>query len=1141
VCALTAASIAAFAPSAVARTDQRDRAFGSAAIDPALAGKRVVVGGGYVENTARQVIRTVDDRVYIFAADDTGQRLGTGPGVVRSWKANTTGIPTGFAEVDAAHHPVAAGGTGNVITNVDVRLDRSGIAQLIYVDETNGNLYYRTFSTLTDTWGQPSVIATGVYHSYYLIKRSRNPAAMTLDSADNLHVLYTNGSTLYYIKQSSGTWSSPVAIASSSDLMHPMIACDNADNLYVSYLDNAAPAVKFVKRQAGSAWLAPETVDSSQTQNNATGDQGPTIVVTASGTPYVLWIMQGPSTYIKIKYRTPSGWVWDNPTQNLYSHAPQVWSQNDDVYAFLGHDDQVRFGYDYHLAGQSWAPYTSLTTPAQGTIDGSANVRWDPPRDNNPGVIDATFFDENKNDDSNWIAELYYMALLPSGASGGGGGDTTVPVVSVVSPVGGSVVSGVVGLSASASDDTGVVGVQFRVDGVDVGSEVLASPWSGSWDSRLIGDGAHIVSAVARDAAGNLGSSSISVTVSNGGPAPPPVSGLVAGWGFNEGAGMSVADASGKGHAGTLSATSWSAAGKFGGALSFNGSSSWVTVADANDLDLTSALTLEAWVRPSALGSAWRTVVFKERPGGVVYSVYANQSTGRPVSQLWLGSERSAVGSGGLALNAWSHVASTYDGSMLRLYVDGALVSSTAASGNMAASTGVLRVGGNGVWPEWFAGLIDEVRVYNRALSASEIQSDMNTAVGATADTTPPSAPGNLRSNSSTGTINLMWDAATDNVAVTRYNVYRATTSGFVPSSSNRIGQPTGTTFADIGMPPGTYYYVVKAEDGTGNLSSASNQVSGVNPDVAAPVVSVLSPVAGSVVSGVVGLSASASDDVAVVGVQFRVDGVNVGSEVLGSPWSGSWDSRLVGDGSHVVSAVARDAAGNVGSSQSVSVTVSNAAPPPPPSPPSGLVAGWGFNEGAGMSVADASGKGHAGTVSTTSWSGAGKFGGALSFNGASSWVTVADANDLDLSSALTLEAWVRPSALGSAWRTVVFKERPGGIVYSLYANQDAGRPVGQLWLGSERNAVGSAGLALNAWSHLASTYDGSTLRLYVNGSLVSSTTASGSLAASSGVLRIGGNGVWPEWFAGLIDEVRIYNRALTAGEIQSDLNTAIG
>ncbi|MDX6411697.1 MAG: hypothetical protein QOE91_1213, partial [Gaiellaceae bacterium] len=491
----------------------------------------------------------------------------------------------------------------------------------------------------------------------------------------------------------------------------------------------AAPAVKFVKRPVGSAWLAPETVDSSETLNNSTGDQGPSIALTKSGTPYVLWVSPGPNVFIRIKYRSASGWVSDNPTTNLYTHAPQVYTQNDDIYAFLGHDSQIRFGYDYQLAGQSsWAPYRNLTTTADGQLDGSADIRWDPPRDNNPGVIDAAFFDEDKYDDGRYITELYYMAVLPSGASGGGGGDVTPPVVSVSSPVGGSTVSGVVGLSASASDDVGVIGVQFRLDGVNVGAEVLASPFSGSWDSRLVADVSHVVSAAARVAAGYVATSSVTVTVSNGGSPPPPPSGLVAAWGFNEGSGSSVADASGKGHVGTLSSTSWSAAGKFGGALSFNGSSSWVTVADASDLDFSSALTLEAWVRPSVL-SGWRTVLFKERPGGIVYSLYANQSAGRPVGQVWLGSELNAVGPAALGLNAWSHVASTYDGSTLRLYVNGALVSSTAVSGTLAASSGVLRIGGNGVWGEWFAGLIDEVRVYNRALSAGEIQTDMNAAV----------------------------------------------------------------------------------------------------------------------------------------------------------------------------------------------------------------------------------------------------------------------------------------------------------------------------------------------------------------------------------------------------------------------------
>src|SRR5207244_3787397 len=89
--------------------------------------------------------------------------------------------------------------------------------------------------------------------------------------------------------------------------------------------------------------------------------------------------------------------------------------------------------------------------------------------------------------------------------------------------------------------------------------------------------------------------------------------------------------------------------------------------------------------------------------------------------------------------------------------------------------------------------------------------------------------------------------------------------------------------------------------------------------------------------------------------------------------------------------------------------------------------------------------------------------------------------------------------------------------------------------------AVGSTAVPLNTWTHLAFTFDGSTLRLYMNGSLVrSSNMNNGSIVTSAGALRIGGNAVFGEYFRGIIDEVRVYNRALTAADIQVDMNTPI-
>ena len=81
-------------------------------------------------------------------------------------------------------------------------------------------------------------------------------------------------------------------------------------------------------------------------------------------------------------------------------------------------------------------------------------------------------------------------------------------------------------------------------------------------------------------------------------------------------------------------------------------------------------------------------------------------------------------------LNTWTHVASTFDGAVIRLYINGVQVASTAFSGTMVPSTGALRIGGNSLFvTEYFTGRIDEVRIYDRALSAAEIVVDRDTAL----------------------------------------------------------------------------------------------------------------------------------------------------------------------------------------------------------------------------------------------------------------------------------------------------------------------------------------------------------------------------------------------------------------------------
>jgi hypothetical protein len=227
---------------------------------------------------------------------------------------------------------------------------------------------------------------------------------------------------------------------------------------------------------------------------------------------------------------------------------------------------------------------------------------------------------------------------------------------------------------------------------------------------------------------------------------------------------------------------------------------------------------------------------------------------------------------------------------------------------------------------------------------------------------------------------------------------------------------------------------------------------------------------------------------------------------------------------------------GATGSPKTVAVTL-NVNPAVSPN----LVGAWGFDEASGSTATDASGKGNTGTITSATRTTSGRFGSALSFNGTNSWVTIPDANTLDLTTGMTMEAWVRPTAIGSLWRAVMIKEQPGNLIYALYAGDGAGHAGANIFTTTDRGVTGTAATPLDAWTHLAATYDGANLRLYVNGVQAASRAVTGSIRASTGVLRIGGNSIWSdEWFSGLIDEARLYNRALTAAEIQADMTKPV-
>ena len=208
-------------------------------------------------------------------------------------------------------------------------------------------------------------------------------------------------------------------------------------------------------------------------------------------------------------------------------------------------------------------------------------------------------------------------------------------------------------------------------------------------------------------------------------PTATPAPGLVAAYGFNEGSGTVVNDASGNGNNGTINGATWTTSGKYGNALNFNGTNALVTINNAASLQLTTGMTLEAWVYPTVTGPWWGDVIYKGNDN--YYLEGTSNPSGFPAMGGTLPNAPPLYGTGVLALNTWTHLAATYDGATMRLYVNGVQVASRAQTGTIVTSTNPLQIGGDSIYGQYFTGRIDEVRIYNRALSAAQIQSDMNT------------------------------------------------------------------------------------------------------------------------------------------------------------------------------------------------------------------------------------------------------------------------------------------------------------------------------------------------------------------------------------------------------------------------------
>jgi len=372
--------------------------------------------------------------------------------------------------------------------------------------------------------------------------------------------------------------------------------------------------------------------------------------------------------------------------------------------------------------------------------------------------------------------------------------DNSPPTISISSPAPGATVAGMVLVSNAHSDNVGVAGVQFKLDGINLGAEVTAAPYAVSWDTTLVANGPRTLTAVARDAAGNTATSAaVSVTVDN---SPPTIS--------------ISSPAPGATVAGTVTVSA---------SATDNVSVAWVQF----KLD---GRNLGARVTVAPYTLSWTTTTTTN--GAHTLTAVARD-----------------------------------------------------AAGNTATSAAV------------------SLTVAN--------------------DTTPPTvsitAPAAGATVAGPVTVSA---SATDNVGVVgvQFKLDGANLGAEVTAA------PYSVLWTSTLATSGAHSLTAVARDAAGNTSTSA--AVSVTVDNAPPTVSLTAPSAGATVAGPVTVSASAVDNVGVLGVQFKLDGANLGAEVTVAPYTLSWTTTTTINGAHTLTAVARDAVGNLGTAAEVSVTVAN-------------------------------------------------------------------------------------------------------------------------------------------------------------------------------------------------------------------------
>jgi len=590
-------------------------------------------------------------------------------------------------------------------------------------------------------------------------------------------------------------------------------------------------------------------------------------------------------------------------------------------------------------------------------------------------------------------------------------------------------------------------------------------------------------------------------------------------WRLNEGTGLTARDAGPYGNHGLLVGNPRWVAGRIDGGLDLDGELDYVNCGNDESLSLAGQITLAAWIRPRMVGN-YEHQHFMGK-GNQSYALKQNSDNNLEMV-VYINGWRIATAHLTTAFNdIWHHVAGTYDGHAIKLYIDGVLQCTTPQSGPIHVTADPFRIGTRDGSQWFYTGQIDDVRVYNRALSASEVA---RLAYPEQACTPMPAHQAILTTLETT----LQWDPGS---TADRHLVYFSEQEDQVAQGRHLIATVAQSTCGPLLLEAGqTYYWRIDEveQDGTtihpGDVWQFTVQpLAAYDPQPAHEA---------QYVPRTTRLSWKPGYQAASHDIYFGSQASAVGNA---TPADSTFQANQSA-ATYPVSSLAYDTLyywridehRMDGSVEKGDVWHFRTLPWTGDMDPT-LVGWWPLDDGSGTLAFDWSGHDNHGTViGVPRWVN-GQAGKALALDGVDDCIDVGNPSSLNITDVITVMAWVKTESAGNSQTQACVTK--GNDSYGLVFGSDN-------TLSFRVTADECASIPIDAsfngdWHHLCGTYDGRILALYLDGTLRGQTDFQGRITSSAYNVNIGRESVGNRFaLDAVIDDVQVYHRALSDADI---------